>query len=344
MKQLFYPSGRVSREAYLTQSVLCLLVAVCVGGVATLAERLGPLAAAPFTPIGGACLTAVIWIQIAVTLKRLHDLGCPNWHLCLLLIPYNVYLSFVLIFKSGAIGPNEYGADPLQAGLSAAESLLNSAYRHEMQGDWEHALELYESAAEGFHVEAEAAYPTNCIKRVKAKMDAGCIRIDAPSQEWRGRYVRGAAIALVLYAAAILACGSVYPSSRIANPAKLGPDVRIDNVAYKGKLAVFGWPLSCVAWREEADHPNRAERESRMRIVAVSVSWLALALNTSMALSVYFLAAMARRIGQQPRMTWRGLVLALVCGAILAGVASVRNQRFLRPIPIYEDETNIPSE
>lgn len=339
---LFYPSGRVDRETYLTQSVLCLLVAAIVGSIASFAEQLGPLAA-PFTPAGGAILAAAIWSQIAVALKRLHDLGRPNWHLSLFLIPfYNVYLGFVLVFKSGTIGANAYGADPLQAGLSEAESLLNCAFRHEMRGDWDRALELYNSAAQKSHGEAEAAYPTNCVKRVQVKVDAG--KNEAPSQDSWVRYVKGAAAVLAVYAAAMLVCGVVYPSARIANPGKLGPNVRVGSVIYQGKLAVFGWPFSCVAWREETDQPNRAGREPRMRIVAFSVSWLAVILNASAALSVYSLVALVRRIGRRPRMTWRGLAFALVCGAVLASVASVRNQKFLKPIPIYEDEKNIPPE
>ncbi len=51
-----------------------------------------------------------------VTMKRLHDLGLPGWHLVLLLVPlYNLYLGIRLLFSRGTAGQNPYGSDPLAA-------------------------------------------------------------------------------------------------------------------------------------------------------------------------------------------------------------------------------------
>lgn len=55
-------------------------------------------------------------VQICITVQRFHDIERPGTHYWLLLIPiYNIYLSFVLLFKKGTDGPNEYGEDPLSA-------------------------------------------------------------------------------------------------------------------------------------------------------------------------------------------------------------------------------------
>ncbi len=54
------------------------------------------------------------WAAIAITVKRLHDLGRPGWHVLLMAIPlYNIYLGLTLIFVRGEAGDNEYGPDPL---------------------------------------------------------------------------------------------------------------------------------------------------------------------------------------------------------------------------------------
>ncbi len=52
---------------------------------------------------------------VAVTVKRLHDLGRPGWHWFLLAIPlYNIYLGFKLLFSPGTVGTNRFGPDPLE--------------------------------------------------------------------------------------------------------------------------------------------------------------------------------------------------------------------------------------
>jgi uncharacterized membrane protein YhaH (DUF805 family) len=54
------------------------------------------------------------WAALAITVKRLHDLGRPGWHWWLFFIPlYNIYLGLVLLFQRGTPGPNLYGPDPL---------------------------------------------------------------------------------------------------------------------------------------------------------------------------------------------------------------------------------------
>jgi uncharacterized membrane protein YhaH (DUF805 family) len=54
---------------------------------------------------------------VAITVKRLHDLGRPGWHFLLFMVPlYNIYLGLVCLFQRGTLGPNQYGWDPLAPG------------------------------------------------------------------------------------------------------------------------------------------------------------------------------------------------------------------------------------
>jgi uncharacterized membrane protein YhaH (DUF805 family) len=57
-------------------------------------------------------LVVVIADDICVSVRRFHDLDRPGSDYWLLLIPfYNIYLGFVLLFKGGTDGPNQYDED-----------------------------------------------------------------------------------------------------------------------------------------------------------------------------------------------------------------------------------------
>ncbi len=109
---LFSFHGRVNRAWYFWHTLLdgavafgLILAIVIVGSV--LGNLLFVL------PAVGVVVAAAI-AELAITVKRLHDIGRPGWHWWLLLIPfYNIYLGLSLLFKRGSIGPNEFGADPL---------------------------------------------------------------------------------------------------------------------------------------------------------------------------------------------------------------------------------------
>ena len=110
--ELFSFQGRVNRAWYFWHTFLdgavaigLILAIVIVGGM------LGnPLFALPAVGVAVAAGVA----ELAITVKRLHDIGRPGWHWWLLLIPfYNIYLGLSLLFKRGSIGPNEFGTDPL---------------------------------------------------------------------------------------------------------------------------------------------------------------------------------------------------------------------------------------
>jgi uncharacterized membrane protein YhaH (DUF805 family) len=111
--EMFSLEGRANRAWYFWHTILddvvivTALILFVVVGVAT-----HPLLAVPLLGLVG----AAGWAAAAVTVKRLHDIGRPGWHLVLLAVPlYNLYLGAVLVFQKSVTGPNEYGADPLQA-------------------------------------------------------------------------------------------------------------------------------------------------------------------------------------------------------------------------------------
>ena len=113
--ELFSFQGRANRAWYFWHTLLdgvvmfgLILMIVIVGGI------LGsPLFILPAVGVAVAGVVA----GLAITVKRLHDIGRPGWHWWLLMIPlYNIYLALVLLFKQGSIGPNEFGHNPLGPG------------------------------------------------------------------------------------------------------------------------------------------------------------------------------------------------------------------------------------
>jgi len=110
--ELFSFDGRVNRGWYFLHVVLddlvILTIMILFLTVSAILETPILLLPAIGVILGG------IWAAVAVTVKRLHDLGRPGWHWWLLMVPlYNIYLGLVLIFQRGTIGPNPFGPDPL---------------------------------------------------------------------------------------------------------------------------------------------------------------------------------------------------------------------------------------
>lgn len=110
--EMFSFEGRANRSWYFWHQLLdgfvitalvmiLVVVGVVTGHMAVVLPAMGIL-------IGGVVAGA------AVTVKRLHDLDRPAWHLVGLLVPfYNIYLSLVLLLERGNYGFNDYGQDPL---------------------------------------------------------------------------------------------------------------------------------------------------------------------------------------------------------------------------------------
>jgi uncharacterized membrane protein YhaH (DUF805 family) len=65
---------------------------------------------------------ALIVPSIAAGVRRLHDTDKSGWWLLLGLIPFVGAIVLIVFFcQRGTVGPNQFGADPLQASLSNAQ-------------------------------------------------------------------------------------------------------------------------------------------------------------------------------------------------------------------------------
>lgn len=173
LTQVFSTSGRINRETYIWYSIVLFIVGPAIAFGAVLLDPFVPPLARLFAAPVAAFQFAIFWMGIVVCIKRLHDLDRPGSHWLLLLIPiYNLYLGIVLLVKPGTVGANRYGPDPLgAASTSAAETVLSEAYRHEMNGDWERAVELYKSAAAKLEGDTDGQYALQCIERIQKKME-----------------------------------------------------------------------------------------------------------------------------------------------------------------------------
>jgi uncharacterized membrane protein YhaH (DUF805 family) len=112
LTELFTTQGRANRAWYFWHILLDDLVIVTV---VVLMLALSVILNTPLllVPLVGVVLAGV-WAGIAITVKRLHDLGRPGWHWLLLAVPlYNIYLGLVLLFQRGSWGDNQFGPDPL---------------------------------------------------------------------------------------------------------------------------------------------------------------------------------------------------------------------------------------
>ncbi len=124
VERWFSSEGRLNRAAFIG-GVLVLYVANFVIGFA-LGVLLGVQAAMTGTSpsvlqqeaqvLGSLVGLIALWPIVCQGVKRLHDLGRPGWHYCLLFVPfYNLYLAGLMLFKEGATGQNAFGSDPLRS-------------------------------------------------------------------------------------------------------------------------------------------------------------------------------------------------------------------------------------
>jgi uncharacterized membrane protein YhaH (DUF805 family) len=124
---LFSFDGRIDRRTFLLCGFLVYAVPLSVVGLVLL--LLDPSVAAIGTPFSGALtdgalivglilgLPILMWINLAVTFKRLHDFGAALGMFLTLsaigLIPYlGTVASLVVLFRPGDSGPNIYGNGP----------------------------------------------------------------------------------------------------------------------------------------------------------------------------------------------------------------------------------------
>jgi uncharacterized membrane protein YhaH (DUF805 family) len=172
---LFSTRGRAPRSTYFMHTVFDGVVGVALFiAIGVMLDMLGQ-AAEPLLIMCWLGVFAVMgWSEIAVTVRRLHDLNRPGSHFVLLMIPfYNIYLQIVLLCRCGTIGDNQYGPDPLSSKdqhRSPGEALLQEGTRHELNGDWDLAFDSYKAAAEALRGQPDEEYAINCIRRLQEKL------------------------------------------------------------------------------------------------------------------------------------------------------------------------------
>lgn len=102
--------GRSRRKEYwmftLVNTILYVIVFACAWAAKGSAASI-----AVFVAIGLYSLAAFI-PSLAVTVRRLHDIGRTGWWLLINIIPFGSLVLFVFSVLEGTPGPNEYGPDP----------------------------------------------------------------------------------------------------------------------------------------------------------------------------------------------------------------------------------------
>ena len=104
-------SGRARRKEYwmyVLFNFIFAVIAIILDNVLGLASKeIG------YGPIYGLYVLATLIPSLAVSVRRLHDIGKSGWYLLVGIIPLigGIWL-LVLMATAGDMGENEYGADP----------------------------------------------------------------------------------------------------------------------------------------------------------------------------------------------------------------------------------------
>ena len=127
-------TGRLNRKAYWLKGVLPVNMIAFVLQVFSGLAGLG-LGGGIGTTLVGMTLLVVfvpyivfsIWVGLALTIKRFHDLGSSGWWVFGFLIPfYNIWLAIKLMFFRGDVGPNRFGPDPIDPVSDYIDELTGS--------------------------------------------------------------------------------------------------------------------------------------------------------------------------------------------------------------------------
>jgi uncharacterized membrane protein YhaH (DUF805 family) len=121
---LFSFKGRVNRARFWIASILVSIVydiatVVVCGGIpaadepGVVFESIGPVRAIVMLIL----FIVLVWIGLALAVKRWHDRNKTGWWILIVLIPVIGGLWYLIEcgFLRGTAGPNRYGADPLTA-------------------------------------------------------------------------------------------------------------------------------------------------------------------------------------------------------------------------------------
>lgn len=105
-------SGRLGRLRYfIYQFIIAIIVALIIFVVYLFINPDYPWSLVIWTAI----IIPGLILSIFQTIKRLHDIDRPGWHVVLFLVPvYQIVLAILIFFKRGTEQTNDYGNSPLK--------------------------------------------------------------------------------------------------------------------------------------------------------------------------------------------------------------------------------------
>ena len=112
LELLFSLKGRSSRLAFTGSLLAPILLGLLIASLLFLLDETHYFYSAVFSLL---ILLEIplLWIIIANSIKRLHDIGYPSSFILLTFIPIiNIHLFFILLSLKGQSGKNKYGSDP----------------------------------------------------------------------------------------------------------------------------------------------------------------------------------------------------------------------------------------
>lgn len=123
MKDLLFSfQGRVNRAPYwyvhlVISAVHIVIFAALVGPAVLSGDPRMMVNSAGAMSLISLLMIPVLWISLAVTVKRCHDRDKSGWWIFIVLVPLIGPIWFLIDvgFLRGTPGPNQYGVDPLVA-------------------------------------------------------------------------------------------------------------------------------------------------------------------------------------------------------------------------------------
>ena len=112
-KHLFSFSGRAGRLEYLVHSFADVFgILAMISAISFIEGQFNTTVDPAFVSLAILGVIFIgIFMEIAVVVRRFHDLGMSGWHILGTFVPfYNIYLGLILLFKKGDDQANLYGS------------------------------------------------------------------------------------------------------------------------------------------------------------------------------------------------------------------------------------------
>ncbi len=114
---LFGFTGRINRAKFWLVHLAALVVIGVLMGIIAAASGLGADGKGPGAVaviVFAVVYIALLWVSLALSVKRCHDRNRSGWFVLLSLVPFaNIWYLIEVGFLPGTSGANQYGADPL---------------------------------------------------------------------------------------------------------------------------------------------------------------------------------------------------------------------------------------